>query len=466
VSPPRPTAKFKSSPGAPTRLISKDQSVLGLVLICSTPILDKQSERATTMPLSSKLDYLSKYSSKDTTKKNRSKKKAKKEKTKRDDDDFLPVLPTKDDETDDDDEGLEGDDDKPVIVDPVTSHSEINRPLSPTRSSHRHDTSSSEEEDNRRPRRRHDSPPSSNADDPRERKNLRPADQRQRHDSSSDGDEEEEAAKPARRRHDSSDSDSSVSPARRGQRRQRHDSSSDEEAEGGEPRIVPSKRRRHDSSSSVSEDDHEEHRARMSSGHTAGLQKGRDFAHKEAKIQSQRRDEAQEMVDKYGIGETVYREKTKRAGDKDNDQKTKKKPLTKEEKLFLHTGRAQLEQAARAHQEFAKIQESSFARRSDDTELEDMRKSEIRPDDPMAVYAASRGRKRSGPTTTDGTTSTTITRPVYKGPPPKPNRFHISPGHRWDAVDRGNGFEDRLLAKRAMSHHQREREYRHSAADM
>lgn len=187
----------------------------------------------------------------------------------------------------------------------------------------------------------------------------------------------------------------------------------------------------------------------MSSGHAAGLQTGRDFAKKESKIQSKRHGEAQEMVEKYGIGETVYRKKSTKS-------KSAKHELTDTERIHWQTGRAQLEEAERAKKESEKIRASSFARRSDDTELEEIRKNEIRPDDPMAQYAV---RQTSTATTMNH-------RPVYKGPPAKPNRFHIPPGHRWDAVDRSNGFEDRLLAQQASAHHKRQRDYQQSALDM
>lgn len=411
----RPTGKFRS-------LARRDTS--------GTKSIQHSRSHQGQMP--SKLDFLSKYTSKDT--KQNKKKKSKKEK-KREDDDFLPELPANDQEDEEEELG-----DGPVVVDTVTSHNEFNG-SSLIRSSHRHDTSSEEDKESGS-RRRHDSPPSLSDDEKPRRQHANPKPARRRHDYS-----DTDNAKQVRRRHGSSDDDSSVSDKKV---RRRHDSSDEDKVDRKSKRY---KHERHDSSSSSSEDGDE---VRMSSGHVAGLQKGRDFARKESKIQSKRHDEAQEMVDKYGIGETVYRDKTKRA-----DAKIKKKPLTEEEKLQLHTGRAQLEQAALAQQEFQKIKESTFARRSDDAELEDLRKNEIRPDDPMAAYAV-----RQKLSTTGNATNTNATRPIYKGPPPKPNRFHIPPGHRWDAVDRGNGFEDRLLAKRSISQHQREQEYRNSAADM
>ena len=85
----------------------------------------------------------------------------------------------------------------------------------------------------------------------------------------------------------------------------------------------------------------------MSSGHMAGMQRGEDFSKAEADIQKRRKQEAQLMVDKYGTGETVYRDKSGKKVDgpqEVNDGNQKRPPeLSKEEQRLLNTGRVQRE---------------------------------------------------------------------------------------------------------------------------
>ena len=393
--------------------------------------------------MKSKLDYLSKYQENPKRKSKKKKKKKKADDRDVEDDDDADLLPPPPD--DDDEETNISDADAPVVVS-TTVDAALNKPkgkwelVGPSRNDdsrkQRHDSSSSENESSTggRRRKRHDS---DSEDEPPRR--------RTRHDSDSD----DSASHSRQRRHDSSSgSDSSASGPRK---RQRHDSSSSSSSDDGS--AAPGRtKRRHDSSS-----DEDETTERMASGHRAGLQSGGDFAQKERNIQTKRHQEAKEMVEKYGVGETVYR--SKQADTKNGD---KRKPLTAEEHKRLHTGRAQLEQEEQAKREFAAIQQSQFARRADDAALEEERKREIRADDPMAAFATRRSALSGG----DGATAQRRNRPVYKGPAAKPNRFGIRPGHRWDAHDRGNGFEDRLLAKRSSARHEQERSYRYSAADM
>lgn len=456
---------------------------------------------------SNKLSYLSKYMDPN-EESDRKKKKSKKKKDKKSDvvrlkdiDDEVGIPAYENVIVADQDDEVEGEDDAPVVIDnPDIGHSMEHHAVDkgkwdvediPTASKtrRRHDSSSDDESERSRTKDKASSRRSHDSDARQERSNRRhdrshsrrrfdsnrsdeePARQRRRRHDSEDEEDEKEGLSSKNtnvtrsRRHDSDDfdkesekmrrrhdSDESSAPAVRKRRCDSSPSSEDEKFD-----LKQSRRRRHDSSESVSDD---QSKKRMSSGHAAGIQTAGDFSKKESRIQLKRREEAQQTVDKYGVGETVYRDKA--SGKKVDEPALRErgklpKQLSAKEQHLLNTGRAQLELEERQRLEFAALQESSFARHKDDSELEDWRKNEIRADDPMAAYAVKKKRA-------DG--SNVPQRPVYKGPPPKPNRYGIPPGHRWDAKDRGNGFEDKLLAKQFNAQHQREKAYRYSSADM
>ena len=205
----------------------------------------------------------------------------------------------------------------------------------------------------------------------------------------------------------------------------------------------------------------------MSSGHKAGLQNYRDFDASEQKIQARKHRDAQRMVDKHGMGETVYRDKDGRrttAGEDEEDGPSKEQTAA-EQARRLNEGKAQKEARAAEAREMEILQRSTFARHRDDDRLEEELKQRIRADDPMARHARSK-QQRQKPADGAGGAGGPPPKPVYKGPPPKANRFGIRPGYRWDGVDRGNGFEDKLLAKSYGKSQKAERAYRYSAADM
>lgn len=45
-------------------------------------------------------------------------------------------------------------------------------------------------------------------------------------------------------------------------------------------------------------------------------------------------------------------------------------------------------------------------------------------------------------------------------------RFNIRPGYRWDGVDRGNGWEDKIVAKAVDSRYKADLAYQWATADM
>jgi pre-mRNA-splicing factor CWC26 len=123
----------------------------------------------------------------------------------------------------------------------------------------------------------------------------------------------------------------------------------------------------------------------------------------------------------------------------------------------LRKGRFQKNLEEVAVQDWEAIQKAPLSRSTLDPEFEQLQRNTIREGDPMAQHslASIKANVSRKPTT-----------PLYKGPTPKPNRFGIRPGYRWDGVDRGNGFEDRVLAKRYLNMQRKEEAYKWSTADM
>lgn len=181
---------------------------------------------------------------------------------------------------------------------------------------------------------------------------------------------------------------------------------------------------------------------KMSDGTHAGLQTGAAVA---AQMAARRRKEladweaessSSSLHGKKGKGaeETVFRDATGRRIDislrraearREADEKARKEKEEKE----AQTGDVQ--RAAKAARKEA-LEEAKFmplARGVDDEEMNRELKEKVRWDDPAMAFLKDKegGKSVSG-------------KPTYKGAA-APNRYGIRPGHRWDGVDRGNGWE-------------------------
>jgi pre-mRNA-splicing factor CWC26 len=216
-----------------------------------------------------------------------------------------------------------------------------------------------------------------------------------------------------------------------GRRRKRYDS------DDGDSRDCKVASRSHDSDdSSLSKP------RKMTSGHSAGLQSSDSFRKTEDKIRQKKRNGG-EVVER---GETVYRNKDGREmpvdatasqinyDDKDSD------PL-------WNLGAAQIRKIVEMSEERRKMSEGKFLTSTHD--VDSYKRNIMRSGDPMARKSKGNGHKK-----------------IYKGPQPKPNRFGIVPGYRWDGIERGNGFEDQVLAAMYAKGRKNEERYKWSCADM
>ncbi|QSZ31280.1 hypothetical protein DSL72_000843 [Monilinia vaccinii-corymbosi] len=135
-----------------------------------------------------------------------------------------------------------------------------------------------------------------------------------------------------------------------------------------------------------------------------------------------------------GTEETVYRDATGRRIDismrrseakKEMDEKARKELEEKE----AQKGDVQLLAKAKRREALDEARFMTVARGIDDVEMNEELKEVERWNDPAMQFLSKekKGKSKTG-------------KPLYKGSA-APNRYGIRPGHRWDGVDRGNGWE-------------------------
>ncbi|KAI9745502.1 MAG: Pre-mRNA-splicing factor cwc26 [Claussenomyces sp. TS43310] len=136
--------------------------------------------------------------------------------------------------------------------------------------------------------------------------------------------------------------------------------------------------------------------------------------------------------------ETVYRDATGRRIDismrraearRELDEKERKEREMKE----AQKGDVQRAAAAKRREDLDEARFIPLARTVDDEEMNEELRRRERWNDPAAQFLSD----RKGGT---GGGGKGVSKKVYTGAAP-PNRYGIRPGHRWDGVDRGNGWE-------------------------
>ena len=182
---------------------------------------------------------------------------------------------------------------------------------------------------------------------------------------------------------------------------------------------------------------------RMESGAHAGLQTAEQVTAQLMRKEAEERQKLLKEGDEHsGKGkETIYRDASGRIINVQMKRAEARKKAEEEAAKIAAELEAQKGDVQRAEQKKRREQlsEAKFmpvARYADDAELNEDLKERERWNDPAAGFLE----KKKGGQSVSG-------KPLYKGPA-APNRYGIRPGHKWDGVDRGTGFENEYFAVR------------------
>ncbi|KAF2733082.1 hypothetical protein EJ04DRAFT_513514 [Polyplosphaeria fusca] len=181
----------------------------------------------------------------------------------------------------------------------------------------------------------------------------------------------------------------------------------------------------------------------LSNGTRAGLQTGAQVAAAMKQKQEEELKKAAEAAKEAGPAakETIYRDASgrvinvamKRA---ELRKKAEEEERQKREKERAARGDVQNAEAVKRREQLADAKHITVARYANDAELNDELKEKEHWNDPALGFVK---KKKAGRSITG--------KPLYKGSF-QPNRYGIRPGHRWDGVDRGNGFESQWFKSR------------------
>jgi len=195
-------------------------------------------------------------------------------------------------------------------------------------------------------------------------------------------------------------------------------------------------RRRRASSSSSSSSAGAAPRA-MASGAKAGLKSAEEFA-REVLLAKRKQLAAAPLPSQ----ETVYRDKLGRRVHVDDSlagREVSKAEREAQDAAIRYERNMGAADKLRVKQEAEAFEHAkSLGMNQVDPKLDAELRNRVLEDDPMFAFIK---RAPQAQLTATG-------KPKYTGPPAAPNRFGIAPGFRWDGVDRGSGWEAKLLRRR------------------
>nr|XP_008121795.1 PREDICTED: BUD13 homolog [Anolis carolinensis] len=200
----------------------------------------------------------------------------------------------------------------------------------------------------------------------------------------------------------------------------------------------------------------------MLSGGKAGLVSAELLRREQKERRQQGSGSSKHLEAESQHAETVFRDKSGRKRDLQQEKlELQKKAEEKSERELQYAqwgkGLAQSRQQQQNVEDAVKEMQKPLARYIDDQDLDKMLREQEREGDPMAGFL----RKKKAKERKD-----VKEKPRYNGPAPPLNRFNIWPGHRWDGVDRSNGFEQKRFARLASKKAVQELAYKWSVEDM
>eukprot|EP00076_Gallus_gallus_P033445 XP_024998983.1 BUD13 homolog [Gallus gallus] len=199
---------------------------------------------------------------------------------------------------------------------------------------------------------------------------------------------------------------------------------------------------------------------KMMSGVRAGLVSADVLWREQQELRKQERS-SKHLEEESRHTETIFRDKSGRKRDlvqERLEQQQKDEAKSERDEQYARWGRglAQGRQQQQNVEDAIKEMQKPLARYIDDEDLDRMLREQEREGDPMAEFIRKRKAKES---------KEKKEKPRYSGPAPPLNRFNIWPGHRWDGVDRSNGFEQQFFARMANKKAAQEFAYKWSIED-
>ncbi|KAF1814685.1 hypothetical protein P152DRAFT_471366 [Eremomyces bilateralis CBS 781.70] len=193
---------------------------------------------------------------------------------------------------------------------------------------------------------------------------------------------------------------------------------------------------------------------KMQSGAHAGLQTAEQVtaAIERKRVEERRKMREAEREAGAEAKETIYRDASGRiinVAMKRAEARKKEEEAARKEREEAEAGKGDVQRAMKEarRREVEEARYLTVGRSVDDVEMNEMLKGEERWNDPAAGFVEA---KRGGKSVTG--------KPLYQGAA-APNRYGIRPGHRWDGVDRSNGFEKEYFTARNRKENLKKMEY-------